>query len=112
MKLVTGVVGAMQQSDLATLMCDVANGRWLRNAHANGASLFFVVVYVHTVRGFYYSIWKPSNELIWVLGLVILLLMILIGSLILLPLWLMHLHRLLQPLFTNGLYTFTRMLGR
>ena len=47
MKLGTGVVGAMQQIDLVTLMCDVSNGRWLRNAHANGASLFFVVVHLH-----------------------------------------------------------------
>ena len=31
--------------------------------------LFFVVVYVHMVRGFYYSSWKPPNELVWVLGL-------------------------------------------
>ena len=64
MKLVTGVVGAMQQRSLATLMCDVPNGRWLRNAHASGTSLFFVVVSVYTVRGFYYSSWKPPNELV------------------------------------------------
>ena len=76
MELGTGVVGAMQQRGLATLMRDVPNGSWLRNAHANGASLFFVVVYVHMVRGFYYSSWKPPNELVWVLGLAILLLMI------------------------------------
>ena len=64
------------QRVLATLMRDVPNGQWLRIAHANGASLFFLVVYVHTVRAFYYSSWSSPNENVWLLGIALLLLMV------------------------------------
>ena len=64
------------QRVLATVMRDVPNGRWLRIAHANGASLFFMVVYVHMIRAFYYSSWSAPNEAVWLLGIVLLLLMI------------------------------------
>ncbi len=50
--------GQPDQRVLATLMRDVPDGQWLRIAHANGASLFFLVVYVHTVHAFYYSSWS------------------------------------------------------
>jgi ubiquinol-cytochrome c reductase cytochrome b subunit len=64
------------QRVLATVMRDVPNGRWLRIAHANGASLFFMVVYVHMIRAFYYSSWSAPNEAVWLLGIALLLLMI------------------------------------
>jgi ubiquinol-cytochrome c reductase cytochrome b subunit len=73
----SGVVGNLQQRGMAGVMRDITNGSWLRASHANGASFFFLVVYVHMVRGFYYSSWKSPNELVWLLGLVILILMIL-----------------------------------
>jgi quinol-cytochrome oxidoreductase complex cytochrome b subunit len=72
---------------LATAMRDLPNGRWLRIAHANGASLFFIVVYVHTIRAFYYSSWSAPNEAVRLLGIALLLLMITVfGSLLVLPL--------------------------
>ena len=41
----------------------------------NGASFFFVVVYIHIFRGLYYGSYKEPRELLWMLGVVILLLM-------------------------------------
>ena len=58
------------------IMRDVQNGMILRYAHANGASLFFIAVYVHIVRGLYYSSSRQPRELVWISGVVILLLMI------------------------------------
>ncbi len=41
----------------------------------NGASMFFIVVYIHIFRGLYYGSYKAPRELLWMLGVVILLLM-------------------------------------
>ncbi|MCX7337930.1 MAG: cytochrome b/b6 [Alphaproteobacteria bacterium] len=57
------------------IMRDV-NGGWLiRYIHMNGASMFFIVVYIHMLRGLYYGSYKSPRELLWILGVVILLLM-------------------------------------
>ena len=56
-------------------MRNVNFGWLLRYAHANGASLFFLVVYIHLFRGLYYGSYKTPRELLWMLGVVILLLM-------------------------------------
>jgi quinol-cytochrome oxidoreductase complex cytochrome b subunit len=56
-------------------MRDVNYGWLLRYAHANGASMFFIVVYIHMFRGLYYGSYKAPRELLWMLGVVILLLM-------------------------------------
>ena len=56
-------------------MRDVNYGWLLRYAHANGASMFFIVVYIHIFRGLYYGSYKTPRELLWMLGVVILLLM-------------------------------------
>jgi ubiquinol-cytochrome c reductase cytochrome b subunit len=56
-------------------MRDVNYGWLLRYAHANGASMFFIVVYVHLFRGLYYGSYKAPRELLWMLGVVLLLLM-------------------------------------
>ena len=56
-------------------MRDVNYGWLLRYAHANGASMFFIVVYVHLFRGLYYGSYKAPRELLWMLGVVILLIM-------------------------------------
>lgn len=57
------------------IMRDV-NGGWLiRYIHMNGASMFFIVVYAHMFRGLYYGSYKAPRELLWMLGVVILLLM-------------------------------------
>jgi ubiquinol-cytochrome c reductase cytochrome b subunit len=41
----------------------------------NGASMFFIVVYIHIFRGLYFGSYKPPREILWWLGIVILLLM-------------------------------------
>jgi ubiquinol-cytochrome c reductase cytochrome b/c1 subunit len=81
--IVTGVVLAMHyqpNADLAfdsveRIMRDVNYGWLLRYIHANGASMFFLVVYIHLFRGLYYGSYKYPRELLWMLGVVILLLM-------------------------------------
>ena len=57
------------------IMRDVNWGWFLRYLHANGASMFFIAVYVHIARGMFYGSYKEPRELLWMLGVVILLLM-------------------------------------
>jgi len=81
--IVTGIVLAMHYTPHATLafdsveriMRDVNYGWLLRYIHMNGASMFFIVVYIHIFRGLYYGSYKAPRELLWMLGVVILLLM-------------------------------------
>jgi len=63
------------------IMRDVNYGWLLRYAHAVGASMFFVVVYIHICRGLYYGSYKSPREILWWLGLVIFLLMMATGFL-------------------------------
>ena len=82
-QIVTGVVLAMHYApntlvafdSTEHIMRDVNWGWLMRYAHANGASAFFVVVYVHIFRGFYFGSYKAPREMIWLLGVVIFLLM-------------------------------------
>jgi len=55
---------------------DIYFGWWLRFFHANGASFFFAVVYVHMARAIYYGSFVYPKELLWVSGVVIWVLMI------------------------------------
>ncbi|HVC51621.1 MAG TPA: cytochrome b N-terminal domain-containing protein [Stellaceae bacterium] len=81
--IVTGVVLAMNytpNSDMAfdsvqRIMRDVNYGWLLRYLHMNGASMFFMIVYIHIFRGLYYGSYKYPRELLWMLGVIILLLM-------------------------------------
>lgn len=57
------------------IMRDVNYGWLMRYVHANGASMFFIVVYMHMVRAFYYGSYKPPREVLWWLGLIIMLVM-------------------------------------
>jgi ubiquinol-cytochrome c reductase cytochrome b subunit len=83
LQIVTGVVLAMHYAanagvafdSVEHIMRDVNWGWMLRYAHANGASMFFIVVYTHIFRGFFYSSYKAPREMIWLLGVVIFLLM-------------------------------------
>ena len=83
-QIATGIFLAMHYTphvDLAFLsvehiMRDVEGGWLLRYTHANGASMFFLVVYLHIFRNLYYSSYSSPRELVWCLGVVILLLMI------------------------------------
>jgi hypothetical protein len=65
-----------QNDEISSIMRDVPSGWLLRYMHANGASLFFIVVYLHVFRGMYYSSYARPRELVWILGVIILLLMI------------------------------------
>jgi len=81
--IVTGIVLAMNytpNSELAfdsveRIMRDVPSGWLIRYMHMTGASFFFAAVYVHIFRGIYYGSYKAPRELLWMLGVVILLLM-------------------------------------
>ena len=82
-QVVTGIVLAMHYyasadgafNSVEHIMRNVNGGWMLRYAHANGASFFFIVVYIHIFRGLFYGSYKAPRELIWMLGLVIYLLM-------------------------------------
>ena len=82
LQIVTGVVLAMHYAANAQvafgtvehIMRDVNWGWMLRYMHANGASFFFLVLYLHIFRGFFYSSYKAPREMIWLLGVVIFLL--------------------------------------
>jgi ubiquinol-cytochrome c reductase cytochrome b subunit len=83
-QIITGIVLAMHYTpntalafaSVERIMRDV-NGGWLiRFVHANGASMFFMAVYIHMLRGLYYGSYKAPREMIWILGCVIFFLMI------------------------------------
>ena len=82
--IVSGVVLAMHYTPDANLafdsveriMRDVNYGWLIRYIHVNGASMFFLIVYIHLFRGLYYGSYKYPRELLWILGVVILVLMI------------------------------------
>ncbi len=57
------------------IMRDVNYGWLIRGIHANGASMFFVAVYLHILRGMYYGSYKAPREVLWLLGCVIYVLM-------------------------------------
>jgi quinol-cytochrome oxidoreductase complex cytochrome b subunit len=83
LQIVTGIVLAMHYTphvdyafdSVERIMRDVNWGWLLRYAHLNGGSMFFIVVYIHMFRGLYYGSYKAPRELLWMLGVVILLLM-------------------------------------
>ncbi len=53
------------------IMRDVEWGWLLRYMHSTGASLFFVVVYIHMFRGLLYGSYKNPRELLWIFGMFI-----------------------------------------
>jgi len=59
------------------IMRDVNYGWLLRYFHSNGASMFFIIVYIHIFRGLYYGSYNYPRHLLWISGVIILLLMIL-----------------------------------
>ena len=82
-QIITGVVLAMHYvpttagafASVEHIMRDVNYGWVLRYTHANGASMFFVAVYIHMFRGLYYGSYKAPREVLWILGCLIYLLM-------------------------------------
>lgn len=58
------------------IMRDVNNGWLIRYCHANGASLFFIVTYLHIFRNLYYSTYLKPKQFLWISGMLILIIMI------------------------------------
>lgn len=50
------------------IMRDVSGGWIIRYMHSTGASMFFIVVYLHMFRGLIYGSYKKPRELVWVFG--------------------------------------------
>ena len=81
--LVTGIVLAMHYTahvDLAfgsveRIMRDVNYGWLIRYVPMNGASMFFIIVYIHMLRGLYFGSYQAPRELLWMIGVFILLAM-------------------------------------
>jgi ubiquinol-cytochrome c reductase cytochrome b subunit len=82
-QIVTGIVLAMHYvastdqafASVERIMRDVDYGWLIRYIHANGASMFFLAVYIHMFRGLYYGSYKAPREVLWILGVVIYILM-------------------------------------
>ncbi len=62
---------ALAFNSVERIMRDVNYGWLLRYMHMNGASFFFVCVYIHIFRGLYYGSYKAPREVLWWLGLII-----------------------------------------
>jgi ubiquinol-cytochrome c reductase cytochrome b/c1 subunit len=84
---VTGIVLVMHYTphvdyafnSVEGIMRDVNYGWLLRYSHATGASMFFLAAYIHMFRGMYYGSYKEPREVLWILGVILLLLMIITG---------------------------------
>lgn len=82
-QILTGIFLAMHYTphvnfafvSLEHIMRDVQNGWLLRYSHANGASFFFIMVYIHMARGLYYSSYFPPHTNLWRTGVLIFILM-------------------------------------
>ena len=53
------------------IMRDVPGGWFFRYAHANGASMFFIVVYAHIFRGLYYGSYMKPRQFLWCSGVLL-----------------------------------------
>jgi len=81
--IATGIVLSMNYTphvdyafeSVERIMRDVNHGWMIRYIHMNTASFFFIVVYLHIIRGLYYGSYKAPRELLWILGVIIFLLM-------------------------------------
>ncbi len=82
-QIITGIVLVMHYTPNTALafdsvehiMRDVNFGWMLRYLHSNGASMFFIAVYIHIFRGMYYGSYKAPREISWILGVIIFLIM-------------------------------------
>src|SRR5512146_2045067 len=79
MQIVTGIFLTMNYKPDAQkafesveyIMRDVEWGWLIRYMHSTGASMFFIVVYLHMFRGLMYGSFKKPRELVWLLGMLI-----------------------------------------
>ena len=82
-QIITGVILGMHYvahtdhafESIEHIMRDVNYGWLIRYVHANGASMFFLAVYIHIFRGLFYGSYKAPREVIWIIGVIIYLLM-------------------------------------
>nr|YP_008474897.1 apocytochrome b [Diddensiella santjacobensis]AGS44126.1 apocytochrome b [Diddensiella santjacobensis] len=89
LQICTGIFLAMHYSSNIQLafysvdhiMRDVHYGWVLRYCHSNGASFFFIFIYIHMARGMYYGSYKAPKVLVWYVGVIIFLLLIITGFL-------------------------------
>lgn len=58
------------------IMRDISYGWLIRYLHSNGASFFFLIVYMHLLRGLYYGSYSQARILVWISGIIIYILMI------------------------------------
>ena len=78
-QIITGIILAMHytpHADMAfnsveNIMRNVNYGWLIRYTHAVGASMFFMVVYLHILRGLYYGSYRSPRELLWWFGIII-----------------------------------------
>jgi ubiquinol-cytochrome c reductase cytochrome b subunit len=78
-QILTGIFLTMHFKPSATeafasveyIMRDVEWGWLIRYMHSTGASLFFIVVYIHMFRGLMYGSYKKPRELVWIIGMLI-----------------------------------------
>ncbi|MGF7161816.1 ubiquinol-cytochrome c reductase cytochrome b subunit [Rhodoligotrophos appendicifer] len=83
LQLMTGIVLVMHYTpntlmafnSVEHIMRDVNYGWLIRYMHANGASFFFIAVYLHIFRGLYYGSYKAPREVLWIIGVIIYLVM-------------------------------------
>jgi len=79
LQIITGIVLVMHYTphidnafnSVEHIMRNVNAGWAIRYIHANGASLFFIAVYMHIFRGLYYGSYKEPREITWILGMLI-----------------------------------------
>jgi len=82
-QIITGLVLAMHYvahvdhafESIEHIMRDVNYGWLIRYVHANGASMFFLAVYIHIFRSLFYGSYKSPREVIWIIGILIYILM-------------------------------------
>lgn len=78
-QIITGIILAMHYTpethhafnSVEHIMRDVNSGWLIRNIHAVGASMFFMAIYLHILRGIYYGSYKYPRELLWFIGIII-----------------------------------------
>ena len=79
LQIITGIILVMHYTphvdyafdSVEHIMRDVNGGWAIRYIHANGASLFFIAVYMHIFRGLYYGSYKEPREVTWIIGMLI-----------------------------------------
>jgi ubiquinol-cytochrome c reductase cytochrome b subunit len=83
LQIITGLFLAMQYTphvsmafdSVERIMRDVNYGWLIRYMHAVGASMFFVVIYIHIARGLFYGSYKTPREMVWFMGIIIFIIM-------------------------------------